>query len=121
MMGFFAGWQVKVLAVLLLAIGAGAGGFKLGADHEVASQAREDAKIERVSKAATDAAVEAIGRIRIEQKTIQRKAETIIKEVPVYRECVNTPDVRRLLDDARAGGQGGDRDSVPGTGPGEPQ
>lgn len=106
-MTFFLKYWKAIALVVLLAV-SHAGAFKLGIDREVASQAREDAKMEKVAQKATDAAVAAIGRIRIEHKQINRQAETIIRETPVYRDCTTGDDLVRLLDAARQTGEGGD-------------
>jgi hypothetical protein len=53
-----------IVAVLLAILGAGAGGFKLGADHEVASQARNDEQIKKVEDAVIAANAAAIAQIQ---------------------------------------------------------
>jgi preprotein translocase subunit SecF len=103
--------KAKILLLIGAILAAGIMGFKLGRDSEIADQARIEDRIQKTEKAAIDAAAEAIKGIRIVQKTIQRDAETVIKEVPVYRDCVNDDRVRRLLDDARSGK--GSADSLP--------
>lgn len=92
-----------ILAVIIALAAAGYEGFSLGADHEVARQAKTVALIAAVKEQAQQGAADAIAKIDITQTTINRKVETITREVPVYRECLNTPDVERLLNDARAG------------------
>lgn len=46
-----------------------------------------------------------IAKIKVTQQTINRKVETLTREVPVYRDCIHDPAVSGLLDQARAGGR----------------
>lgn len=66
---------------------AGAGGFKLGVDHEVASKAREDAHITQAVEAANAVAAKAIADLRPKYTTIQGKLEKQIETNTVYRDC----------------------------------
>ena len=66
---------------------AGAGGFKLGADHEVASRAREDKHITEAVDAANATAAKAIAELRPKYTTIQGKLEKQIETNTVYRDC----------------------------------
>jgi len=91
-----------ILAFIVALAASAAGGAKLGMDHVIAKQAKTEALIAAVREQAQQGAAEAIGKIDIKQTVINRKVETITREVPVYRECLNTPDVSRLLDDARS-------------------
>jgi hypothetical protein len=97
-----------ILAVTLLIGAAGAGGYWQGARHkadEIAAQtAREAVLVEKTREAAQQAAAEAISRIEVKNVTIRQKAETITREVPVYRDCHHTPDALGLLNDALAPG-----------------
>jgi hypothetical protein len=92
--------------VLLAIVGVVAGAFffgmKVGSDHEVAAQAKFEARLKQVQETAEAAAAKKIGEIQIVHKTIQTKTKETIREEPVYRDCVNVPAVERLLDDARA-------------------
>lgn len=92
------------LSALLVAIlAAGAGGFKLGVDHEIASQKREDQHIAQAVDAATNAAAEAIGKIKVtNSKIINEVQHEITKEV-VYRDCVHTPNGLQLINQAITG------------------
>jgi len=91
-----------ILAFIAALAASAAGGAKLGMDHIIAKQTKTEELIAAVREQAQQGAAEAIGKIDIKQTVINRKVETITREVPVYRECLNTPDVSRLLDDARA-------------------
>lgn len=113
-----------ILAAILLAlIGAFGYGAKVGADREVARQARADEIIAKVSTAAQESAARAIAGIQIRQTTIQRRTEVQIREHQVYSDCRVDTITRGLLDAARSGGPvpepAGDR-LLPGAGPGTP-
>ena len=79
-----------IAACLAAILGAGAGGFKLGADHEIASQAKIDKAIKDAGEAAGKAAADQIALIRPRNVTIQQTLQKEIYEKPVYRDCVNT-------------------------------
>lgn len=114
-----------ILAVTLLVGAAGAGGYWQGSKHkadEIAAQeARESALVLKATEAATLAAAEAISKIEVKNVTIRQKAETITREVPVYRDCHHTPDALGLLNDALAPGaaqtQPADRGKLPAADP----
>ena len=92
-----------IIACLVAILGAGAGGFKLGADHEVASQARADAQIEKAVEAANLAAAEAISKIKVVNTTIQNEVQREIRTNTVYAECRNTATGLRLANEALTG------------------
>lgn len=92
-----------IIACLVAILGAGAGGFKLGADHEVASQARADAQVAKAVDAANTAAAEAISNIKVVNTTIQNEVQREIRTNTVYAECHNTAAGLRLSNDALSG------------------
>lgn len=101
-----------VLFALLGAIlAAGAGGFKLGVDHEFASQAREDAHIAQAVDAATTVAAKAIGELRPKYTTIQNEVIRDVKTNTVYRDCKLSDDGMRLANQALNAGT-----TTPGSG-----
>lgn len=108
-----------IAAAWLLSIG-GAGwyGMNLGEDRVAAKTAELNKLVQEVEARAMLGAANAIAKNKPLHTTIQSKVETITREVPVYRDCVTTPDVVGLLDTARANGkqQGVSGGSVPGTG-----
>ena len=115
-------FAVGLLSVALLTGGAYLQGRKDGRASEIAERQTID-EVARVSReSAQTAAAEAIAKITVTHTTIRQRAETITREVPVYRDCVNDPRVVGLLDTARANElpaqPAGDR-SVPTAGPGE--
>lgn len=87
---------------LLALLSAFSGGLKVGSDHQVAKQARTEQLIAATEKRTQDVVAAALAKMTPIQTTIRQKTETLIREVPVYRDCINTPDVERLLDAARA-------------------
>lgn len=93
-----------VLAGVVLLIGAAASGVVVGVKYEKGQEARTEILVAKVAETAQTAAAEAIAKIQPKYTTIQQKTETITREVPVYRDCHNTPDELRLLNDALTGG-----------------
>ena len=91
-----------IVAVLLAILGAGAGGFKLGADHEVASQARNDEQIKKVEDAVIAANATAIAQIKPRYTTIQGKLEKQYETQTVFRDCKLDDVSFRLLNEALA-------------------
>ena len=79
-----------IVACLAAILGSGAGGFKLGTDHEVASQAKIEKAIKDTGEAAGKAAADQIALIKPRNVTIQQTLQKEIYEKPVYRDCVNT-------------------------------
>lgn len=90
------------VAVCALIIASFFYGQHVGKAEQVASEVKQDTLVSAVKDAALTSAAQAIAGIRITQTTIKQEVEHDIREVPVYRDCVNTPDVERLLDAARA-------------------
>lgn len=113
---------------LILAAGIGLAGLASGAYVKGRSDGRAVEIAQRVTleevartarEAAQEAAAEAIAKISVTHTTIRQKAEVVTREVPVYRDCANHPDVVGLLDAARANQPPGEptRDRVvPGAG-----
>jgi hypothetical protein len=114
----------KWLAVILGAVAAvgisGAQGYRMGKASVIASQAQAQAVRMETLHLAQLAAAEEIAKIQIRHTTIRQTAEQVIREVPIYRDCRNSPDIVGLLDSARENRDiaAGDR-SVPRTGAGE--
>ena len=104
-----------ILGVTLLIGSAGVVGYQQGSKHkanEIAAQQLRDAAI---LETAMQGAAEAIAELEVKQTTIRQKVETIIREVPVYTECRNTPDVVGLLNDALiSGGESAGGGELPG-------
>lgn len=95
----YAAYALILILALLSAFG---GGLRVGSDHEIAKQARTEQLIAATEKRTQDVVATAIAKMIPIQQTIRQKTETVIREVPIYRDCINDPAVERLLDAARA-------------------
>lgn len=91
-----------VIAIAIMA--AGVGGFKLGVDHEVASQAREDSHIAEAVDAATAVSADAIAKLKPKYTTIQSKVQHEVQTNVVYRDCKLSADGLLLANQALNGG-----------------
>lgn len=83
--------------------GAGWYGLELGDDRATARQARDDQVRQETRDAAQQGAADAIAKLKPVNTTIRAKTETIVRESPVYRDCLNTPDGMRSINSALAG------------------
>lgn len=92
-----------IVGALGLAIGAFFYGTHTGATSEKAKYATTQLLIAKAGEAAQRGAAEEIAKITIINKTIQGRVETITREVPVYKDCHNTPDVMKGLNDLLTG------------------
>jgi len=93
-----------IIAALVAVLAAGAGGFKLGADHEIASQAREQKHITEAVEAANKTAAQAIAAIKPKYTTIQNEVQREIRTNTVYSDCKLPADGLRLVQQALNGG-----------------
>lgn len=92
------------LLATVLAFGAGTWyGIGLGEDKEFAKRAREDAIVQKVQDAANVSAAEAIAKIKPQNVTIRQEVEREIRTNTVYRDCRNTPDGMRGINEAITG------------------
>lgn len=93
------------IVAALVALGVLAGScwkaYELGRDHELATQAREDKAVAIATQAAASAAAAAISKIKVQHVTLRQQADTVIREVPVYRDCVHDDRVLRDINAAR--------------------
>ena len=93
-----------IIAMLVGVLAAGAGGFKLGADHEIAAQAREQNHIAEAVDAANATAAQAIAAIKPKYTTIQNEVQREIRTNTVYSDCKLPADGLRLVQQALNGG-----------------
>ena len=93
-----------IIAALVAVLAAGAGGFKLGADHEIASQAREQKHITEAVDAANATAAQAIATIKPKYTTIQNEVQREIRTNHIFSDCKLPPDSLRLVNQALNGG-----------------
>lgn len=96
-----------IIVGVLACIGAFFYGTKVGKDGEIAAQAETRDLINKVKEDAQQGAAVAIRDNRPKHVTIQQRAETVIRESKILTECVNPPELKQLLDDARRDGQDG--------------
>jgi glutamine synthetase len=98
-----------IIAAMVSFFLAGAGGFKLGIDHEKAGQARDEQRIESAKQAMAEAAAEAISKIKVVNTTVQNEVQREIRTNTVYADCKHSDDGLRLLNNAITnGGSAGD-------------
>lgn len=89
-----------IIAMLAGILAAGAGGFKLGADHEIAAQAREQKHITEAVEAANLSAAQAIAQIKPKYTTIKQEVQREIIENRVFTDCRLPADSLRLVNQA---------------------
>lgn len=82
----------------------GIGGFKLGVDHEAASQARDQKHITEAVDAANATAAQAIAAIKPKYTTIQNEVQREIRTNTVYADCKLPADGLRIVNQALNGG-----------------
>lgn len=92
-----------IIAALVAVMAAGAGGYKLGVDHEFAAQAREDEHIAQAVDAANSAWGAKIGILKPKYTTIQNEVQREIRTNTVYTDCKLTPYGLRLANEALSG------------------
>lgn len=99
---------IALAVILALAASHGAVAFRAyqaGQDNVTAEQAKIEKIIEETRDVAINGAAEAIAKIEVRNVTIRQKAETITREVPVYRDCRHDADGLRLVNDALSSGR----------------
>lgn len=90
-------------------------GTGVGRDGEIAKQAAVDLAMFDTRKLAMEGAADAISRIVVRNTTVQGRVETIVRDNPVYRDCVHPADVMRNINEAITGRAGSAGDGgVPG-------
>lgn len=80
-----------IITALLAVMAAGAGGFKLGVDHNKATEADKKELVAEAVDAANNAAAEAISKIRVTNQTIRQEVERETRTNTVYLDCRHTP------------------------------
>jgi hypothetical protein len=83
--------------------GAGWFGMGVGEDRIIAKQASDDKIRQETRDAAQQGAADAIAKLKPVNTTIRAKTETIVRDNPVYRDCLNTPDGLRGINSALTG------------------
>lgn len=80
-----------IIASLLAVMAAGAGGFKLGIDHNKATEADKRETVAEAVDAANNASAQAISQIRVTNQTIRQEVERETHTNTVYLDCRHTP------------------------------
>ena len=93
-----------IIFALLAMMGVGAGGFKLGVDHEKASQVDRQDAIADAEDAANNAWADKVASLKPTYTTIQNKVQHEIETNTVYRDCKLSPDGLQLANQALTGG-----------------
>ena len=89
-----------VLAFVISVSAAGAGGFKLGMDHEKATEVDKNELVSEAVDAATSAAATAISSLKIKNTTITNEVQHEVRTNTVYVDCKLPPSGVRLLNAA---------------------
>jgi hypothetical protein len=95
-------WVIGVAVAALIASHGAVGykAFRLGQNDIIAETSKLIDQEVRTRDAAIAAAAEAISKIEVRNVTVRQKAETITREVPVYRDCRHDGDGLRLINQA---------------------
>lgn len=80
-----------IVASLVAVMIAGAGGFKLGMDHQKASEADKRELVAEAVDAANQSAAQAIAKIKVTNQTINQEVRREVETHTVYAECRATP------------------------------
>lgn len=91
---------IYLVIVITLVAGGGVAGWRAAMDHRDAIDLAEF----KGKADALDATAREIAKIDVRNVTIRQKVETQIKEIPVYRDCKNTPEVMTSINEALKGG-----------------
>lgn len=94
-----------IIAALLAVMGAGWGGFKLGVDHQVASEIDKRQVVAEAVDAANTATATAISKIVVRNSTIRQEVEREIRTQTVYADCRHTDAGLRGVNAALTGAQ----------------
>lgn len=77
-------------------------GQTVGADSEIAVQARENKAVIIASEAAASAVAHSLSKITVKNVTVRQQLETQVRENTVYRDCKLEPSAVRLLNSGPA-------------------
>ncbi len=89
-----------LLALIGAMAAAGAGGFKLGVDHQKAGEIDKQALVAEAVDAANASAAQAIAALRPKYTTIQSKVQHEVQTNVVYRDCKLSADGLLLANQA---------------------
>lgn len=98
-------YAIAFLVTILAIVGAASIGFykgdKYGAGRVVAQQTTEANLLQQQHADTMQTVATAIAAIQVHNQTVQAKTVESIKEVPVYSQCLVTPDVQAEILDSR--------------------
>lgn len=78
-------------------------GQGIGKDSQIAKESGIKDAIAETRAAAQLGAADAIAKIKVRNTTIQGRVETIVRDSPVYRDCLHDPDGLRNINEALGG------------------
>jgi hypothetical protein len=100
-----------LLIAVLLWVASIAGSFfygqSVGTDQEKVKQTEIKQAIEDTREVARQGAASEIAKIKVRNTTIQGKVTTLVRDNPVYRDCVNDPAGLQLINEALTGKSSG--------------
>lgn len=76
-------------------------GYGFGQDAEIADQSRVTAAVAKAGEEAAQKSAEAISKLKVKHVTIKQQAETVIRDNPVYRDCVHPDGMLDTINQAR--------------------
>jgi hypothetical protein len=82
-------------------------GQHVGVEHEQVKQSEVKQAIEDTRELARQGAADAIAKIKVRNTTIQGKVTTLVRDNPVYRDCVHDDRGLQLINEALTGQRGG--------------
>ena len=104
-----------IIGFLVALLGAGAGGFKLGIDHEVASHASEEDRLAKITDAVNMASAQAISKIKVVNQTINSEVQRETQTNTIYSDCRHSPLGLQLLNEALSGSKSASNSNLPKT------
>ncbi len=95
-----------IIIALGAVLAAGAGGFRLGADHEKASQIDQKEMVAAAVDAANETSAKAIAALKVKSTTINNEVQREVRTHTIYSDCKLTPGgvllANQVLDPSRA-------------------
>jgi hypothetical protein len=103
---FLLNWRVlAIVGVIVAALGGThIKAYQMGADHEVATQAREDKHVAKAVEAATAVSAQAISKIRPKYSTINAEVQREIRTNTIFSECTLPANSLRNVNKALTNG-----------------
>lgn len=96
-------WLGGCVLMAAALVGAYAGGRADGRKLEQYEQDRAAEAIRDARDALQAQVAEGLANIQVKNVTIKQQAETVVREVPVYRECKHAPEGLELVNQALTG------------------